>query len=95
MAYFAVMVEANNLLIQTETSTKARVHGCFCTRYIEADDLIAAADRAKKIIEDELNAHGIACSTDQLVIESTEQIPGPPDPEDSSGKGFTFYLDEP
>jgi len=92
MAYFAVMIEANNLLVQTEGSAEAQVHGCFCTRYVEADDSDMAVCRAKNIAVDELNTQGIACSADQLVIESFEQIPELPDSKSSLGKGFTFYF---
>lgn len=91
MTYFAVMIEAENLLVQTETTEEEQMQGCFCTRYLEAVDANEAASRAKKIVQSELSSLGIGCSIDKLVIESIEQLGKLPDSESSLGKGFTFY----
>lgn len=87
-----VMIEANNLLVRHDDSEDSQVHGCFCTRYVDAVDSDTAACEAKKIVIEELNMQGIACSDEQLEIESTEQISEPPSLQSTLGKGFTFFV---
>lgn len=92
MTYYAITIEANNLLIQDETSEQAQISGCFCTRYVEADDLELAILKAKEIVIGELNEQGITYPVNDLIVESTEQISEFPDNGNSSESGFTFYL---
>jgi hypothetical protein len=88
MSYFAIIIEASNLLVLTDES-KSEIWGCFCTRYIEGDDVNVALDVAKRLIQSELLESGILCDEKQLSIESVENIAAKPD--NVADKGFTFY----
>lgn len=87
------MVEVTDLLIHT-TESEAKLWGCFCTRYIQDNDIDSVLKKAKALVLSQLREEGILCVENQILIESVKEVDKLPGT--AVDKGFTFYpIDEP
>ena len=85
------MLDVTGLSLNDAASGSGKYYGCFCTRFVTAEDTATAVSSAKLLVLDELHRKGIACLIEQLATESVEQISDSMYARRTPGTGFTFY----